>query len=418
MLSGGGTGGHVYPAIAIANRIKEENPDAEILFVGTQKGIESKIVPDAGFELKTVSVQGFKRKIDFENVKRAFKLCKGLEQSRRIIKKFKPDVVIGTGGYVSGPILFNASIRKIPTIVHEQNSFPGVTNKILSKTVTKVLTSFEDSHKRFPEGSRDKLVFTGNPVRKEILNARKAPARRNLGIGEGKKMVLCYGGSGGSKKINTAMELVIKNMVADDVAFVFATGTRFYDEFVEKLGSIELKPYQKVVPYLKDMANALAACDLVIGSAGAISLAEITALGKPSIIIPKAYTAENHQEYNAKSVEKQGAGVCILERELTPKKLNDEVFKLLGNRDSLIDMELASKAVGRPEAIDLIYKEVMKVVDSSVKVKSKSKSEDKQSKGKKSKVSEKSLKEVADLEGSSSEKDEDMSIGIKKRKNK
>ncbi len=173
LLSGGGTGGHVYPAIAIANKIKEENPEAEIIFVGTEKGIESEIVPKYGYELKTVTVQGFKRKIDFDNVKRVFKLFKGLEQSRKIVKKFKPDVVIGTGGYVSGPVLFNSAMNKVPTIVHEQNSFPGVTNKILSKMVTKVLTSFEDSHVRFPEESRNKLVLTGNPVRKEILVSKK-----------------------------------------------------------------------------------------------------------------------------------------------------------------------------------------------------------------------------------------------------
>ena len=189
LLSGGGTGGHVYPAIAIANKIKEQNPDAEIIFVGTEKGIESEIVPKYGYELKTVTVQGFKRKIDFDNVKRVFKLFKGLEESRKVVKKFKPDVVIGTGGYVSGPVLFNAAMGKVPTIVHEQNSFPGVTNKILAKMVTKVLTSFEDSHERFPEDTRNKLVLTGNPVRKEILVAKKTVARKKLGINENKKKI-------------------------------------------------------------------------------------------------------------------------------------------------------------------------------------------------------------------------------------
>ena len=360
LLSGGGTGGHVYPAIAIANKIKENNPDCEILFVGTEKGIESEIVPKYGYELKTVTVQGFRRKIDFENVKRVFKLCKGLEQSRRIVKKYKPDIVIGTGGYVSGPVLFNSALNKTVTIVHEQNSFPGVTNKILSKVVTRVLTSFEDSHERFPEESRNKLVLTGNPVRKEILQSRKSASRKKLGISEDKKMVLCYGGSGGSEEINEAMRLVIKNMVKEDVAFIFATGKLYYDEFIESLGDITLKPYQRVMPYLDNMADGLAASDIVIGSAGAISLAEITALGKPSIIIPKAYTAENHQEYNAKSIESQGAGIAILEKDLTPEKLNEVVFKLLGDRELLIDMANASKSIGKPEAIDLIYDEIMK----------------------------------------------------------
>ncbi|MEW9077651.1 undecaprenyldiphospho-muramoylpentapeptide beta-N-acetylglucosaminyltransferase [Terrisporobacter glycolicus] len=360
LLSGGGTGGHVYPAIAIANKIKEENPDCEILFVGTEKGIESEIVPKYGYELKTVTVQGFRRKIDFENVKRVFKLCKGLEQSRRIVKKYKPDIVIGTGGYVSGPVLFNSALNKTVTIVHEQNSFPGVTNKILSKVVTRVLTSFEDSHGRFPEESRDKLVLTGNPVRKEILQSRKSTSRKKLGISEDKKMVLCYGGSGGSEEINDAMRLVIKNMVKEDIAFIFATGKLYYDEFIGSLGEISLKPYQRVMPYLDNMADGLSASDIVIGSAGAISLAEITALGKPSIIIPKAYTAENHQEYNAKSIESQGAGIAILEKDLTPEKLNEVVFKLLGDRELLIDMANASKSIGKPQAIDLIYDEIMK----------------------------------------------------------
>ena len=367
LLSGGGTGGHVYPAIAIANRIKEQHPEAEIIFVGTEKGIESEIVPKYGYELKTVTVQGFKRKIDFDNVKRVFKLFKGLEQSRKVVKKFKPDVVIGTGGYVSGPVLFNAAMSKIPTVVHEQNSFPGVTNKILSKVVTRVLTSFEDSHQRFPEGSRDKLVLTGNPVRKEILVARKNVARKNLGISEEKKMVLCYGGSGGSEDINKAMKVVIENMVKEDIAFIFATGKYYYEDFIKSIDNLNLKPYQKVVPYLEDMANALAASDLVIGSAGAISLAEITALGKPSIIIPKAYTAENHQEYNAKSIESRGAGIAILEKDLTPEKLNEAVFKLLGDRELLIDMSNASKEIGKPEAIDLIYDEIIKIYQENSK---------------------------------------------------
>ena len=403
LLSGGGTGGHVYPAIAIANKIKEENPECEILFVGTEKGIESEIVPKYGYELKTVTVQGFRRKIDFENVKRVFKLCKGLEESRRIVKKFKPDVVIGTGGYVSGPVLFNAAMNKNIAIVHEQNSFPGVTNKILSKVCTKVLTSFEDPHERFPEASRDKLVLTGNPVRKEILQARKSVSRKKLGISEDKRMVLCYGGSGGSRKINDAMKVVIENMAKEDVAFIFATGKVYYDEFMESIKHIELKPYQRVVSYIDNMADCLAASDIVIGSAGAIQLAEVTALGKPSIIIPKAYTAENHQEYNAKSIEAQGAGIAILEKDLTAETLNNAVFKLLGDRELLIDMSNASKTIGKPQAIDLIYDQIMRAYNE------KQKSKVKKEKAKKSSVENKEVNDTTE------EKKEIKSIGIKKK---
>jgi UDP-N-acetylglucosamine--N-acetylmuramyl-(pentapeptide) pyrophosphoryl-undecaprenol N-acetylglucosamine transferase len=367
LLSGGGTGGHVYPAIAIANRIKENYPDAEILFVGTPKGIESEIVPKAGYEIKTVTVQGFKRKIDFDNLKRVLKLFKGLEESRRVIKKFKPDIVIGTGGYVSGPVLFNAAMAKFPTVIHEQNSFPGITNKMLSRVVTTVLTSFEDAHQRFPKESQGKLVLTGNPVRKEILVARKDTSKRKLGISPDKKMVLCSGGSGGAKKINEAMKLVVKNMVAEDVAFIVATGKGYYEDFMNEVGYLKFKPYQKVVPYLDDMASALAASDLVIGSAGASSLAEITALGKPVIIIPKAYTAENHQEYNAKSIASQGGGIAILEKDLTPEKLNSTVFSLLGDSGKLLEMAFKSKEIGKPEAIDLIFDEIDKIYKSNQK---------------------------------------------------
>ena len=185
-------------------------------------------------------------------------------------------------------------------------------------------------------------------------------SRKKLGISEDKKMVLCYGGRGGSEEINEAMLLVIKNMVREDVAFIFATGKLYYNDFIKALGDIPLKPYQRVMPYLDNMADGLAASDIVIGSAGAISLAEITALGKPSIIIPKAYTAENHQEYNAKSIESQGAGIAILEKDLTPERLNEVVFKLLGDKELLMDMANASKSIGKPQAIDLIYDEIMK----------------------------------------------------------
>lgn len=402
LISGGGTGGHVYPAIAIANKIKEENPDAEILFVGTKNGIEAEIVPKYGYKLATVTVQGFKRKIDLDNVKRVFKLVKGLEESRKVVKKFKPDVVIGTGGYVSGPVLFNSSINKFPTIIHEQNSFPGVTNKILSKMVTKVLTSFEDSHKRFSPDVQHKLFLTGNPVRKEILTTRKNSARRKLGISEDKKMVLCAGGSGGSRKINEAMKTVILNLINEDIAFIHATGKYHYEDFMEAMGDVSLKPYQKIVPYLDDMASALAASDIVIGSAGAISLAEITAMGKPSIIIPKAYTAENHQEYNARSLEKSGAGVAILEKELTPQHLNETVFRLLGDREALIGMENASRSIGKPDALNLIYKEIMEVY----------KANQKHEKVKKEKI----VEDKKTTENVDEHKEEPKVIGIKKKK--
>lgn len=359
LLSGGGTGGHVYPAIAIAKKIQEDYPDAKILFVGTENGIESEIVPKNGFEIKTITVQGFKRKIDLDNVKRGFKLMKGINQARKIVKEFNPDIVIGTGGYVSGPVLFCASKTKAITVIHEQNAFPGITNKILSKRVNLVITCFEDAKSRFPEAGAKRVAYIGNPVRGELLAVSKSEARTNISIPQDKKMILIYGGSGGFKKINDSIVPNIKKFIEEDITFVFATGKRFYDSVMEDLKDVKLKEYQRIVPYLDDMTNTLSACDLVIGSAGATSIAEITALGKASIIIPKAYTAENHQEYNAKSVSNNGAGVCILENELKPNVLSENIFNILNNESVLKSMEYNSKKMGEPDAVNYICETIM-----------------------------------------------------------
>lgn len=360
ILSGGGTGGHVYPAIAIAKKIKELNPSANILFVGTRAGIESKLVRENGFDIEFISVKGLKRKIDFDNVKRILMALKAQGDVKRIIKKFKPDLVIGTGGYVSGPVLRQASQMGINTVVHEQNSHPGVTNKLLSRTVNLVLTSFEDSHKKFPEVARKKLVMTGNPVRDEILKTTREEARKALNIDSEKKMVLCYGGSGGSQEIDDVIKPLIEELIKIDAAFIFATGEIYFESMKSKLEGLELKSYQRVLPYLDDMANALAASDLVIGSAGAISLAEITAKGKASVIVPKAYTAENHQEYNARSLEKAGASICITEAELTEDSLKHAVMSVLTDDEKLRSMDEASLKMGKPEALMRIYEEIEK----------------------------------------------------------
>ena len=354
LLSGGGTGGHVYPAIAIAKKIQEDYPDAEILFVGTENGIESEIVPKNGFDIKTITVQGFKRKIDLDNVKRGFKLMRGLNQARKIVKEFNPDIVIGTGGYVSGPVLFCASNTKALTVIHEQNAFPGITNKILSKRVDLVLTCFDEAKSRFPEAGAKKVVYVGNPVREELFSVTKNEARNNLHIPEDKKMLLIYGGSGGFSKINNAVTPNIKELIEKDIAFIFATGKRFYESVLKDTKNLNLKPYQRIVPYLDDMTNALSACDLVIGSAGATSISEITALGRASIIIPKAYTAENHQEYNAESIASNGAGICILENELNEENLKFTIFDILDDNEKLRKMEESSKEIGEPDAVNHI----------------------------------------------------------------
>lgn len=360
ILSGGGTGGHVYPAIAIANKIKEQNPDVEILFVGTKEGIESEIVPKYNFKMKFIKVKGFRRKIDFDNVKRLLMFVKSLVDSRKIIKEFKPDLVIGTGGYVSGSIVLAASKMGIKSCIHEQNSFPGITNKMLSKNVDLVLTSFEDSHKRFPEVARTKLYLTGNPVRDEILKSDKKTSREVLGIPMDSKMLLVAGGSGGSEEINDALVTIMPRLIAENISFTIATGRDYYDKFIKDIGDLMLNNNQRIVPYLDDMANNLAAADLVIGSAGAISMAEMTAIGTAAIIVPKAYTAENHQEYNAKSLEAVGGGVCITEKELNSERLEKEIFDLLSDGERLEKMSECSRNFGKRDAIELIYNKISK----------------------------------------------------------
>ena len=359
LLTGGGTGGHVYPAVALANKIKEENPEAEVLFVGTATGIESKIVPKAGYDIKTITVQGFRRKIDFENVKRIFKLCKGMLQAFRIVKTFKPDIVIGTGGYVSGPVLYCSANKNTVTFIHEQNSYPGVTNKILAKRVSKVGVSFEDAISRFNNVDKRKIHIVGTPVRKELLGVSKEEARKVVGVPEDKKMVLCYGGSGGFDAINSSMIEIIDRLIDEDVAFVFATGNSHYDEVKLKINNENLKPYQRVVAYLDDMKNYLAASDLVIGSAGATSIAEITAIGRASIIIPKAYTADNHQEYNAKSMTQSGASIYISEEDITGEKLYNSIKSILDDDQRQRDMERNSYNLGKRESVDEIYNIIM-----------------------------------------------------------
>ncbi len=364
IISGGGTGGHVYPAIAIANKIKENNPEAKILFVGTEVGIESEIVPKYGYEIEFIDVQGFRRKIDLDNIKRLFKFVISLGKSKKIINKFKPDIVIGTGGYVSGSVVLKASKMGVKSCIHEQNSFPGMTNKMLAKNVDLVMTSFEDSHIRFPESTREKLFLTGNPVRDDILKLNREDARKALGIPMDKKMVLVAGGSGGSEEINDSLSTSIDRMIEKDIAFTIATGKNYYEKFMNEHSDKKLNSYQKVVPYLDDMANNLVASDLVVGSAGAISMAEMTAAGIPAIVVPKAYTAENHQEYNAKSLQSIGGGVCITEKELSSDKLESVIFDLLGDDEKLREMSKCSKNFGKRDAIDIIYSKIEALLNS------------------------------------------------------
>ncbi|MCR2042892.1 undecaprenyldiphospho-muramoylpentapeptide beta-N-acetylglucosaminyltransferase [Anaerosalibacter massiliensis] len=355
LITGGGTGGHIYPALAIANEIRDRYKNAEILYVGTEKGMESELVPKEGFDFRTVRVKGFPRKISKEIFKTVKELFLGLNDAKKIIKEFQPDIVIGTGGYVCGPVVYIASKKKIPTIIHEQNAFPGMTNKILSRYVNKIALSFEESKKYFKYP--DKMYITGNPVRKSLFSIDKDKAYEELNIKSDIPFLLSFGGSGGQKKLNDSMFHVIKeNINNSNIQILHVTGKRFYDDFINNLTkeNIIIKENIQVLPYFFDMPKGLSIADLVITSAGAITLSEITALGIPSIIIPKSYTAENHQVYNAKALEKKGASVVILEESLTGEVLENTIKELIKDKEKLSSMKENSKKLGKIKAVNEI----------------------------------------------------------------
>ncbi|RKD34299.1 undecaprenyldiphospho-muramoylpentapeptide beta-N-acetylglucosaminyltransferase [Thermohalobacter berrensis] len=365
LVTGGGTGGHIYPALSIARRIEKEFKNPEILYVGTKKGLEAELVPKEGYNFQTIRVKGFMRKLSFDTLMSLKELALGLNDARKIINKFNPDIVIGTGGYVCGPVVLVAALKKIPTLIHEQNAYPGVTNKILSRFVDKVAASFEESIKYFHDPS--KVVITGNPVRENIITVDKKQAYKKLNINDKKPFILSFGGSGGQRKLNDAMlEVITKNVDSKNIQILHVTGKRHYEDFIKKLSEKGIEKIDnsniKIVPYLFEMPMGLAAADLVITSAGAITLAEVTTIGVPTILIPKAYTAENHQEHNARALEKKGASVVILEKELSGSKLNKMIKELLSDRKRLKKMSVNSKSLGKTDVTNQIVKVVKELL--------------------------------------------------------
>lgn len=359
LITGGGTGGHIYPALAIANKIKNTDKDAKILYVGTEKGLESELVPKEGFDFKTIRVKGMPRRINKESFLAAKELLYGINDSKKIIKEFKPDIVIGTGGYVCGPIVYIAAKKKIKTMIHEQNAFPGITNKILSRYVDLVAVTFDEAKRYFKYP--DKVINTGNPIRKEITNVNKEEAYSLLGIDKSIPFILSFGGSGGQKKLNDSIYFLIKEgLKNNDIQIIHVTGKRFYDEFMDKLESdnIILNEKIKVIPYLYEIPEALNIASIVVASSGAITLAEISAIGVPSILIPKAYTAENHQEFNARAFEDKGASIVILEKDLVDMKLNDTIYSLIKDKNKLSQMAIESKKLGKINASEKIIYEI------------------------------------------------------------
>ena len=359
IMTGGGTGGHIYPAIAIADKIKQENPEADIIFVGTQRGLEADIVPKQGYSIRFITVSGFNRKKMLKNFRVAADLLMGFAQARKIIREFKPDMVIGTGGYVSGPVVRMAHQMGVRTYIHEQNAFPGVTNKLVSKSVERVFLGFEEASRHFKH--KEKLVLTGNPVRKEFEGLNRTDCRRQLGIPENSFMILAFGGSGGAGRLNSEILNVAKNFSdVPEVSIFFATGKVYYKQILEKIKAEGLSPSPRlgILSYIEKMHLYMGAADLVISRAGALTVAEITLCGKASILIPSPNVTGNHQYFNAKAVADRGGAVLIEEKDLDEKKVVEVVRSLMGDKDCLTRMETASLGCAHRQASEKIVEAI------------------------------------------------------------
>lgn len=350
LFTGGGTGGHIYPALALARYLRDKQ-QAKILFVGTEKGMEKQIVPAEGFQLEIIPVVGLQRKVSLQFGRAFYLAASGVLAARRIMKKFQPDVVIGTGGYVAGPVVLAARLLGIPTIIHEQNAIPGLTNIWLSRLASRVCVSIAGSAKYFPRPQ--KIVLTGNPRATEAALARKLPPPTQPMLDPNRPLLICSGGSLGAAKLNEAFTGCIEHVLASTSAeIVYITGNRYFDDITERLADyIRLFPTRlHVLPYHPQMPQLMARAALMVSRAGATTLAELTALGIPAVLIPSPNVTNNHQEHNARSLSDCGAAILIREDQLTVEGLAVCLVELLSDAKRLTDMAGASKSVGIPDA--------------------------------------------------------------------
>lgn len=347
LMTGGGTAGHINPALAIAEIIKKEYPDAEILFVGAEGKMETELVPKAGYPIKTVRVQGFYRSLSLKSIKHnigaVVNMFTASNASAAILKEFKPDLCVGTGGYVCGPILRKALQMHIPVFVHESNAFPGVTVKALAKAGATVLLCSEAARKHLPSNS--KVIITGNPLRPAFATMHtaevKAAARKQLGVDD-RPLIVSFGGSLGARYINEAMvEVLARSRAAGKLQHIHGVGKSGWDTVSAALKEKGV-PLEgngiSVRPYIDDMPTCMAAADLIISRCGAMTLSEIPAAGKPSILIPSPYVAENHQYHNAMALVNKGAALCIEEKDLTADRLWDAIADITNDPERMQKM--------------------------------------------------------------------------------
>lgn len=353
IISGGGTGGHIFPAIAIAQGIKASKPDAEILFVGAKGKMEMEKVPAAGFSIEGLWISGIKRSLSLDNLAFPFKLISSLAKAKKIIKEFRPDVAIGVGGFASGPLLRVANSAGIKTLLQEQNSFPGITNKLLAKKANRICVAYEGMERWFP---KEKIKLTGNPIRPQVteISGKRERALVHFGLDPNKPIVLAIGGSLGARTINHALTSFVDQFEAKDVQIVWQTGKLYINEALELAkGNNHVKPHE----FIKDMDLAYAAADVIISRAGAMSISELSLIGKPCILVPFPHAAEDHQTKNAQALVEHNAAILIPDNQAR-EKLESTLFDLLGNEEKRRTMSSNLKPLGMPNSTQDIVQEV------------------------------------------------------------
>lgn len=357
IISGGGTGGHIYPAIAIANEIKLRYPESEILFVGAEDRMEMQKVPEAGYRIEGLPIIGIQRKLTWKNLVFPVKLIRSLSKARKVINKFKPDVVIGTGGFASGPLLQVANQKNIPTLVQEQNSLPGITNKILARKAKIVCTAYPGMERFFPAG---KIVLTGNPLRQDLLDItrKKEEAFSFFKLKPGKKVVLILGGSLGARKINELIEKHLSALAEHDVQLLWQTGSLYYNEYK----AYDKEDHVQTLSFLNRMDLAYAASDIIISRGGAGTVSELCLVGKPVVFIPSPNVAEDHQTKNALAVVKEDAAIAIAEKDLE-RDFEKVFFPLLKSQERLDALSANIRRMARPHATAHIVDQIEKIVE-------------------------------------------------------
>ncbi|MEC3880571.1 undecaprenyldiphospho-muramoylpentapeptide beta-N-acetylglucosaminyltransferase [Parapedobacter sp. 10938] len=358
IISGGGTGGHIFPAIAIAHALKRLAPDTVLLFVGANGKMEMEKVPAAGYEIVGLDIQGINRTSLWKNLALPFKLYKSIRKARRIIRDFRPDAAVGVGGYASGPLLHAAARMNVPCLIQEQNSYAGLTNKRLADKAEKVCVAFEGMDRFFP---KDKILFTGNPIRRDAVDIRhkRTQAIESLGLSPERKTILLTGGSLGARTLNKSMWEGLDRLAAADVQVIWQCGAYYYDSLRETVGA-KYDRTVKLTAFLQRMDFAYAAADIIIARAGAGTIAELCVVGKPSILVPSPNVAEDHQTKNAQALVDKTAALMVTDSE-APQKLIDTALDLLSNPEASETLRSNLKELAVVDADEVIAQEVLKL---------------------------------------------------------